>query len=198
MQCRDIVQGGQRGIWADLWLLRPGLSGQSWLWVGAEGPAWGCGAVAAWDTGLALSPDQEHGPGGWGAFRVGVMMGLWGSVPELGVSEHPMPHSTTPNRLQNPSVWGDKSLSPNRRVWHIPLSPRALSPSSREGAEAFPARAERGSHEKLGERELRRLGGEWRADSRVDFCLSGYYTVDLKRQMTAVAEEAIIESAMKH
>lgn len=43
-----------------------------------------------------------------------------------------------------------------------------------------------------------RLGGEWRADSRVDFCLSGYYTVDLKRQMTAVAEEAIIESAMKH
>lgn len=47
-------------------------------------------------------------------------------------------------------------------------------------------------------RELGRLGGERRADSRVDFCLSGYYTVDLKRQMTAVAEEAIIESAMKH
>lgn len=56
----------------------------------------------------------------------------------------------------------------------------------------------RGADEKLGERELRRLGGERRADSRVDFCLSGYYTVDLKRQMTAVAEEAIIESAMKH
>lgn len=132
-----------------------------------------------------------------------------GSVAQIGCHIPLVPHSVCPNRLHEPLGVGwellDKSLTLKREgpthplVSHVPQHcPRPGHPRRAEGAKAFPGRAVQGADEKLEEREPQRLGGERRADSRVDFCLSGYYTVDLKRQMTAVAEEAIIESAMKH
>lgn len=171
--------------------------------VGVEAEAvwaerWGCGCVGHTVLVSPVSPDQEHGPGHWwddalwvGAFRVRVTLGLrmhtgWGVRPPCS-PEH------DPKAAENASVWGGHKCDPDQegRV------PQSSVPSQGKGHRHF--QRELCEAQRQGwERELRRLGGEWRADSRVDFCLSGYYTVDLKRQMTAVAEEAIIESAMKH